>query len=122
MFAAATAPLTRLKATAGALLLDLCTAAPERMVGDLWGEDVWRAGAVSISEKGGAGEGLSSLSDSLLPLPAITQVWVASMTSNSAPPLLTFPSLPQNDLYRQLIEMTQSDIISASKQVLSSVS
>jgi hypothetical protein len=80
VFAAVNAPLARLKITAGGLLFDLCTAAPEKMLADLHTEDVWTQGGVEYT-KGASGSGGESeggmdlaLVDSLLPLPAITQV------------------------------------------------
>lgn len=76
VFASVSAPLSRLKTAAGALLFDLCTAGPERMVRDLNTEDVWCQGAIEYGSSGtDSSEVLSiHLTDNLLPLPAITQV------------------------------------------------
>lgn len=74
VFAAVNAPLVRLRATAGALLFDLCTAAPEKMLTDLHTEDVWAQGGLEYA-KGRVSEEMDpALVDRLLPLPAITQV------------------------------------------------
>jgi hypothetical protein len=63
-----------LKAAAGALLFDLCTAAPEKMVHDLRSDDVWSQGALSAAQKDGDNTAMNLISDNLLPLPAFTQV------------------------------------------------
>ena len=67
--------MSRLKAAAGALLFDLCTTAPEKMVHDLRSDDVWSLGALTDAKKNGeyTAAGLD-MSDNLLPLPAFTQV------------------------------------------------
>jgi hypothetical protein len=72
VFAPVNAPLARLKSTAGALLFDLCTTAPEKMLADLHTEDVWAQG--SQSKGSGGGDADLALTDNLLPLPAVTQV------------------------------------------------
>jgi hypothetical protein len=76
VFASVSAPLSRLKTAAGALLFDLCTAGPERMVRDLNTEDVWGQGALAYGSNSPTSSEVLSvhLTDSLLPLPAITQV------------------------------------------------
>ena len=83
MFGSVHNPLSKLKSAAGAILLDLCTASPEKILIDLKAEDVWCAGAIKYNEKnagggGGGGnkgeEGIPHFNDNLLPLPAITQV------------------------------------------------
>lgn len=74
VFAAVCGPLSRLKAAAGALLFDLCTAAPEKMVQDLRSDDVWCQGALTAAQKDGDHAAMSIISDNLLPLPAFTQV------------------------------------------------
>ena len=70
--------MSRLKAAAGALLFDLCTAAPEKMLADLRLDDVWSVGTIRYVEKL---DGVTDLgvfnthsNDNYLPLPAITQV------------------------------------------------
>lgn len=78
MFASLSAPLSRLKAAAGALLFDLCTAAPEKMVADLRLDDAWGVGSIQYIEKsdGNTDKGVFNAlsSDNFMPLPAITQV------------------------------------------------
>jgi hypothetical protein len=74
VFAAVCGPLSRLKAAAGALLFDLCTAAPEKMVHDLRSDDVWSQGALSAAQRDGDHAAMNLVGDNLLPLPAFTQV------------------------------------------------
>ena len=60
VFASVSSPLSRLKGAAGALFFDICVLAPEKMLAELAGEDVWSSEvAVSV--------------DSLLPQQAVTQ-------------------------------------------------
>ncbi len=69
VFSSLSPSLARFKSSAGALLFDLCTSAPEKMMGELAGEDdVWRSA--------GAGAALRDdfASDNLLPQATITQV------------------------------------------------
>ena len=80
VFSSVSTPIARLKASAGALLFDLCTAAPDKMVSDLRMDEVWCYGAsvyVQSSSINRDREGEAShlsLCDNLLPLPAFTQV------------------------------------------------
>ena len=79
VFASISAPLSRLKAASGALLFDLCTAAPEKMVADLRFDDAWSVGSIQFIEKsdGNTDKRLFNTlsSDNFMPLPSITQVW-----------------------------------------------
>lgn len=60
VFASVSSPLSRLKSAAGALFFDICVLAPEKMLAELAGEDVWSSEfAVPV--------------DSLLPQQAVTQ-------------------------------------------------
>jgi len=63
VFSSVSAPLARLKAMAGSLFFDLCTAAPERMLNELASEDIWASTTHSQFAE-----------ENLLPQPAITQV------------------------------------------------
>jgi hypothetical protein len=79
-------PVARLKASAGALLFDLCTAAPDKMVSDLRTDEVWCCGASvynqssSVQRDGEGEESHLTLCDNLLPLPAFTQVSTSQLT------------------------------------------
>lgn len=70
VFAAVSPALSRLKSSAGALLFDLCTSAPEKYLQSLSTEDVW----TKYTEE----QDVDSLdsSDGFLPLSCITQVWM----------------------------------------------
>lgn len=80
VFYSVSTPVARLKASAGALLFDLCTAAPDKMVSDLRTDEVWCCGASvynqssSVERDREGEESHLTLCDNLLPLPAFTQV------------------------------------------------
>lgn len=70
VFSSVIGTLGRFKASAGALLFDLCTSVPEKMIAHLSDEDVWSEAATTSSSSSSR----SHHDDVLLPLSSVTQV------------------------------------------------